>query len=140
MNQCLEAVKSGQVGANAITGGGPASTGDKMSDWYLSKRARAEHADFLRLLTAHVEAMKVPVPEQAAKLKELEPRRLQAGVLARMLLLGTDKIQGALARNLPITVVNHATGPHAFDVFDDSPASREVVRQSLAFLQFHLAG
>src|SRR5215210_5219422 len=43
-------------------------------------------------------------------------------------------IAAALARNLPITVVNHAAAPHAFDLFDDSDATREVVRQILAFL------
>ena len=46
---------------------------------------------------------------------------------------------GALARNLPITIVNHATGPHSFDLFDDSATSRVIIRQILAFLQFHLA-
>jgi AraC family transcriptional regulator len=44
----------------------------------------------------------------------------------------------ALAANLPITVANHATGPHAFDVLDDSETSRQIVRQILAFLRFHL--
>jgi hypothetical protein len=44
----------------------------------------------------------------------------------------------ALARNLPLTLVNHATGPHAFDVFDDSETSREIIRQVLAFLRWHL--
>jgi acetyl esterase/lipase len=44
----------------------------------------------------------------------------------------------ALARNLPITVVNHSEAPHAFDLFDDSDASREIIRRVLAFLQFHL--
>jgi hypothetical protein len=47
-------------------------------------------------------------------------------------------IAQGLARNLPMTVVNHATGPHAFDLFDDSDTSREVVRQILAFLRFNL--
>jgi dienelactone hydrolase len=46
----------------------------------------------------------------------------------------------ALARNLPITVVNHPTAPHAFDLFDDTEASREVIRQILGFLRFHLLG
>jgi hypothetical protein len=46
----------------------------------------------------------------------------------------------ALARNLPITIVNHAEAPHAFDVFHDSDASREIIRQWLAFLRFHLQG
>jgi hypothetical protein len=45
----------------------------------------------------------------------------------------------ALVENLPVTLVNHAEGPHAFDLFDDSRTSREIVRQSLAFLRQHLA-
>jgi acetyl esterase/lipase len=44
----------------------------------------------------------------------------------------------ALARNLAITLVNHSTGGHAFDVSDDREASREVVRRILSFMRFHL--
>jgi hypothetical protein len=44
----------------------------------------------------------------------------------------------ALTRNLPLTVVNHRTGPHGFDIFDDSGTSREIIRQMLAFMRFHL--
>lgn len=44
----------------------------------------------------------------------------------------------ALARNLPITIINHASGPHAFDLFDDTEMSREVVRLVLGFMRFHL--
>ncbi len=44
----------------------------------------------------------------------------------------------ALARNLPITFVNHAEGPHAFDVADDSESSRDIIRLILAFLRRHL--
>lgn len=44
----------------------------------------------------------------------------------------------ALARNMPLTVANHATGPHAFDMFDDSEISREMIRRIVSFLQFHL--
>ncbi|HEV7904498.1 MAG TPA: hypothetical protein VGO96_11710 [Pyrinomonadaceae bacterium] len=44
----------------------------------------------------------------------------------------------ALARNLPLTFVNHPTAPHAFDLFDDTETSRALVRQILAFMQFHL--
>jgi hypothetical protein len=47
-------------------------------------------------------------------------------------------VAAALALNLPVTVVNHATGPHAFDVFDDTRTSRDIVARVLAFLQFHL--
>jgi acetyl esterase/lipase len=44
----------------------------------------------------------------------------------------------ALARNLPVTLVNHAEAPHAFDLLLDSETSREVIRQILAFLRFQL--
>ncbi|HEX8087567.1 MAG TPA: alpha/beta hydrolase [Blastocatellia bacterium] len=44
----------------------------------------------------------------------------------------------ALSRNLPITFANHAAAPHAFDLAHDSEASREIIRQILAFMQFHL--
>jgi hypothetical protein len=51
-----------------------------------------------------------------------------------------DRFVGkALSRNLSVTLVNHSTGPHAFDVLDDSDASREIIRQILAFMQFHLS-
>ena len=43
-----------------------------------------------------------------------------------------------LACNLPITFVNHSTAPHAFDLFQDSETSREIIRRILAFLRFHL--
>ncbi|HVT58320.1 MAG TPA: alpha/beta hydrolase [Thermoanaerobaculia bacterium] len=44
----------------------------------------------------------------------------------------------AVSRNLPITFANHAAAPHAFDLLHDSPASREIIRQILAFMRFHL--
>lgn len=47
-------------------------------------------------------------------------------------------IHHGLLENLPITFVNHAEGPHAFDLFDDSRTSRDILRQTLRFLQQHL--
>ncbi len=47
-------------------------------------------------------------------------------------------VMEALARNLPLTVVNHATGSHAFDLVNDDAASRRVIRQTLAFLREQL--
>ena len=44
----------------------------------------------------------------------------------------------ALKRNLPLTLTNHPTGPHAFDLFDDGETSREIIRRILAFMRFHL--
>jgi len=44
----------------------------------------------------------------------------------------------AVARNLPVTLVNHATGVHGFDIYEDNDLSREMIRRVLAFLTFHL--
>ena len=46
----------------------------------------------------------------------------------------------ALIHNLPVTLVNLASAPHAFDLHDDSEASHETIRQVLEFLRFHLLG
>lgn len=45
----------------------------------------------------------------------------------------------ALRLNLPLTLVNHPAAPHAFDLFDDTETSREIIRQILAFMRFHLS-
>jgi hypothetical protein len=44
----------------------------------------------------------------------------------------------ALTRNQPITFVNHATGPHSFDLLHDSETTREIIRQLLSFLRSQL--
>ena len=44
----------------------------------------------------------------------------------------------ALGRDLPLTLVNLLSAPHAFDLFHDTAASRATIRQILAFLRFHL--
>jgi hypothetical protein len=44
----------------------------------------------------------------------------------------------ALICNLPITFANHPTAPHSFDALHDSETSREIIRQILAFMRFHL--
>lgn len=47
-------------------------------------------------------------------------------------------VSKTLACNLPVTVVNHAAAPHAFDLFHDSDATREVIARILGFLRFQL--
>ncbi len=47
-------------------------------------------------------------------------------------------IAAALRANLPLTLMNHATGPHSFDMLDDSDASRTVIRAILEFLKVNL--
>jgi hypothetical protein len=48
-------------------------------------------------------------------------------------------VAAALTVNLPLTFVNHASGPHAFDLLDDTTTTRDIVKQMLAFLRFHLS-
>lgn len=46
----------------------------------------------------------------------------------------------AIACNLPITFVNHPTAPYSFDLMHDSETTREIIRQILRFMKFHLLG
>jgi hypothetical protein len=46
----------------------------------------------------------------------------------------------ALARNLPVTLVNHAEGVHAFDLMDPGERSKAIVKQLLGFFRQHLLG
>jgi hypothetical protein len=46
----------------------------------------------------------------------------------------------ALALNRPVTLVNHAQGPHSFDLLHDSETSRQIIRQVLDFLIAQLTG
>jgi hypothetical protein len=47
-------------------------------------------------------------------------------------------VEGAVTLNQPLTLVNHATGPHSFDLLDDTAISRSIVKQALGFLQCQL--
>jgi hypothetical protein len=53
-----------------------------------------------------------------------------------------QSIDGFVARslhcNLPVALMNHATGSHGFDLIDESEASREAVRAILEFLRARL--
>jgi hypothetical protein len=49
-------------------------------------------------------------------------------------------VSAALARDLPLTVINQTGAPHSFDLFDDSEASRSTIRAVLRFLREHLTG
>jgi hypothetical protein len=47
-------------------------------------------------------------------------------------------ILNALQRNMQITFVNHANGPHAFDLFDDGHTTRVIIQEVLDFLNLQL--
>jgi hypothetical protein len=48
-------------------------------------------------------------------------------------------VAASVARNLPLTLINHPPGQHAFDLSDDSPMSRAAIGHALACLQSHLS-
>jgi len=45
----------------------------------------------------------------------------------------------AATRGLDVQVVDHPTGPHAFDVLEDSDTSRAVIRRVVDFLRNRLS-
>lgn len=47
-------------------------------------------------------------------------------------------VRHAESRALPVEIVEHPTGPHAFDVLEDSDASRGVIERLVGFLRKHL--
>jgi hypothetical protein len=48
-------------------------------------------------------------------------------------------VNAALARDLPLTLINQPAAPHSFDLFEDSEASRATIRRIVHFLREHLA-
>jgi hypothetical protein len=52
-----------------------------------------------------------------------------------------DRFVGdALRENMPVTLVNHASSRHAFEVTDDTAISRHILDSAVSFLRVHLAG
>jgi acetyl esterase/lipase len=47
-------------------------------------------------------------------------------------------IKKALEHNLPLTLINYREGHHPFDMVDDNDESREIIKQTLKFLETHL--
>lgn len=47
-------------------------------------------------------------------------------------------VEIALSKNVPIDISNHAEGRHAFDILDDQPRSREIIKRTLNFIRSNL--
>jgi len=60
-------------------------------------------------------------------------RSCRTGSVSRCERIDRPLVRSAIDANLPVTFVNHQRGRHAFELFQDSLASREIVRQLLAF-------
>jgi acetyl esterase/lipase len=63
----------------------------------------------------------------------------RAGLDDPLLNEGTDRfIRAATAGAATLDLLNHPGGRHAFDILDDDPRSRQIIRCTLAFLRDHL--
>ena len=47
-------------------------------------------------------------------------------------------VSAALAKNLSVEVLNHASGRHAFDILDDNDRSRDIIARAVQFLRTNL--
>lgn len=47
-------------------------------------------------------------------------------------------VAGAIARNMPVTFVNHPSGAHAFDLVEKDAMGQDIIEQSIEFVRFHL--
>ncbi len=48
-------------------------------------------------------------------------------------------VRAAITEDVPVTVVNYVNGRHGFDLIDDTDESREVIKQTISFIKFHLS-
>jgi acetyl esterase/lipase len=44
-------------------------------------------------------------------------------------------IKDAIAKNLRLELINYSEGKHAFDLFDDKPETREIIRKTFEFIK-----
>jgi acetyl esterase/lipase len=47
-------------------------------------------------------------------------------------------VQAAIAKNAPVTFLNHPSGPHGFDTRTPDARSREILKTTIDFLKWHL--
>ncbi|RPJ16598.1 MAG: alpha/beta hydrolase [Chloroflexi bacterium] len=47
-------------------------------------------------------------------------------------------VKKALAKNAPITLINHPNGRHAFDILDDDARTHEIIALAVKFIKTHL--
>lgn len=106
-----------------------------MLDLYGSTAVAEAAAQFRFVNASHdlsLEALSAKVPLFVARAGQDAMPGLNASVDAF--------VSAAVARNLPISLVNHPDGPHAFDLVTDDHHTRGVIAQALTFFEAHLAG
>jgi hypothetical protein len=139
-----------RVGLWASSGNGPLAVAALLREWKSSARCAALLYGYLMDLDGETGVTDLSRqfgfvhPSAGKSMVDLDPE--VPILLARAgqeqfphLNEGIDRfVASSLGANRPLTLVNHPEGPHAFDLLHDSPRTREIVRQTLDFLHFHL--
>ena len=108
-----------------------------------------EQPPFVRCLVVYYGLLDVPdaplysavaALEGAAEVNAIPPILVvRAGRDRPLFLASTDRfVSAALSRNIPLEVVNHPEGEHAFDLRTDTRRTREAITRTLEFLRWHL--
>jgi len=64
---------------------------------------------------------------------------VKAGKDARVIKETTDYFVSEITKSdIQFTFINYPDGQHDFDVLDDTPTSRDIIKQTISFLKFHL--
>lgn len=149
-NAAALGVDENRIGIFASSGHGPVALSLLMSDRRLKCAALLyPYAMDLDGSTAVAEAQKMFKFDNACEGKSIDDLPAESPIfIARA---GKDQmprlnealdrfVARALARNMPVSFVDHAEGPHAFDLTDDSEMAHEVIRGVLTFLRSCLLG
>jgi hypothetical protein len=136
-------IDASRLGIWAASGNVPTALHLLMSEAPATFRAAALLYGYMLDVPPAAEQFGIGVPARGRSVDDL-PRLpllvVRAGQDQTPLLNGSLDafVSAALARDLPLTVINQAGAPHSFDLFDDSEPSRATIRAVLRFLREHL--
>ncbi len=99
---------------------------------------KSEHT--LPLLSPETfEEFSAPVSIKRVAGKEVPFLVARAGLDAPELNASIERLAAsALANNIDLVLMNHATGHHGFDILDDDERTREIIHATLEFIKIHL--
>lgn len=137
-------IDTSRMGLWAASGNVPTALYWLMHDKPATFRAAALLYGYMLEVPAAAEQFGLGVPARGRSIRDLPPDPALLVVRA-----GKDATPGlnasldafvseALAHDLPLSLLNVPGAPHSFDLFDDTDASRDVIRRVLAFLRQHL--
>lgn len=139
-------IDAGRLGIWSASGNVPTALNLLMTEPPGTFRAAALLYGYMLEVPDAAEQFGIGVPARGRKIDDL-PRSVPLLVVRA----GQDQtpllnvslesfVSAALARDLPLTLINQPGAPHSFDLFDDSDASRSTIRRILSFFAEQLTG